>query len=280
MLHYVNVWFLPFRWGANTYRGCEHNCVYCNARYTHEFLGLPTGEFSQRIVVKDNAAEILDREFSRARWKRMAVNVATVTDPYQPAESRFRVTEKALRVFLKHHNPLILSTKSALVLRELDILGEIAQTGFLNVVVSLSTLNEDLRKRIEPRAASVRARLEAVRELHEAGITVGVAAIPLLPHISDGQKDLEELFEAVSERGADYVISDVLNFRGEARCRFMEFLASYDPSMVPVYEKLYQTNYCDKEYSKKTRKKANELIKTYKVDSYQKMLSYRKKTKD
>lgn len=99
MLHYVNVWFLPFRWGANTYRGCEHNCVYCNARYTHEFLGLPTGEFGQKIVVKDNAAEILDREFSRARWKRMAVNVATVTDPYQPAEGRFRVTEKVLRVF-------------------------------------------------------------------------------------------------------------------------------------------------------------------------------------
>lgn len=94
---------------------------------------------------------------------------------------------------MKHHNPLILSTKSVMVLRDLDILGEIAQTGFLNVVVSLSTLNEDLRKRIEPRVASVGARLEVIRGLHEAGITVGVAAIPLLPHISDGQKGLEEL---------------------------------------------------------------------------------------
>jgi DNA repair photolyase len=113
MLHYVNVWFLSFRWGANTYRGCERNCIYCNARQTHEFLGLPAGEFSQKIVVKDNATEILDKEFSRDKWKKMKVNIATVTDPYQPAESRLRITKETLRVFLKHHNPIMLSTKSA-----------------------------------------------------------------------------------------------------------------------------------------------------------------------
>lgn len=277
MLHQVNVWFLPFRWGANTYRGCEHNCVYCNARYTHEFLGLPTGEFSQKIIVKDNAAGILDKEFSRDKWKKMTVNVATVTDPYQPAESRFGVTREVLRVFLKHHNPLMLSTKSALVLRDVDILREIAKTGFLNAVISLSTLSEELSKRIEPKVASVDARLEAIQELHEAGITVGVAAIPLLPCISDRQKDLEELMKAVSERGGDYVITDMLNFREEARVRFMEFLTVYDPDLVPMYEKLYQTNYCEKEYAKKIRKDANELAKKYGVDNYAKMFSYRKK---
>ena len=276
MLHYVNVWFLPFRWGANTYRGCEHNCVYCNARYTHEFLGLPTGEFSQKIIVKDNAAEILDKEFSREEWRRTTVNLATVTDPYQPAESKFNITRDALDAFLKHHNPLILSTKSALVLRDLEVLREIAHTGFLNVVVSLSTLNEELRKKIEPNVASVEARLKVIRELHEAGIAVGVAAIPLLPRISDGQRDLEELLKAVSERGADYVITDMLNFREEARARFMKFLAAYDPGLIPTYEKLYQTNYCEKEYAKTIRKDVSELAKRYKVDNYQKMLSYKK----
>jgi DNA repair photolyase len=276
MLHYVNVWFLPFRWGANTYRGCEHNCVYCNARYTHEFLGHPTGEFSQKIIVKDNAAEILDKEFSREKWRKMTVNLATVTDPYQPAESKFKITKEALDVFLKHHNPLILSTKSALVLRDIGVLREIAHTGFLNVVVSLSTLNEELRKKIEPNVASVEARLKVIRELYEAGITVGVAAIPLLPRISDGRRDLEELLKAVSERGADYVITDMLNFREEARARFMKFLAAYDPGLIPTYEKLYQTNYCEKEYAKTIRKDVSELAKRYKVDNYQKMLSYRK----
>jgi DNA repair photolyase len=280
ILHYVNVWFLPFRWGANTYRGCEHNCVYCNARYTHEFLGLPTREFSQKIIVKDNAAEILDKEFSREKWKKMTVNLATVTDPYQPAESKFNITRDTLDVFLKHHNPLILSTKSALVLRDLEVLKEIAHTGFLNVVVSLSTLDEELRKKIEPNVASVESRLKVIQELHEAGITVGVAAIPLLPGISDDEKDLDDLLKAVSENGVDYVITDLLNFREEARDRFMEFLAVYDSSLASVYNKLYQTNYCDKDYAKGIRRKANELVKRHKVDGYQKMFSYRRKTKE
>lgn len=279
MLHYVNVWFLPFRWGTNTYRGCEHNCVYCNARYTHEFLGLPSGDFSQRIIIKDNAARVLDKDFSREKWKRMTVNLATVTDPYQPAEDKFKITKEVLEVFLEHHNPLILSTKSTLVLRDIDVLQEIAQTGFLNVVISLSTLDDELRKKIEPKVAGVETRLKMVQELHEVGITVGVAAIPLMPYISDGEKDLDELLKVVAESGANYVIADLLNFRGEAGARFMEFLESYNPRLIPTYGKLYQTNYCDKNYAKKIRKKADELIKKYKVDDYQKMFSYSKKTK-
>ena len=280
MLHYVNVWFLPFRWGANTYRGCEHSCVYCNARYTHEYLGLPTGEFSHKIIVKDNAAEVLDKELSREKWnKKLTVNLATVTDPYQPAESRFKITRKVLEVFLKHHNSLTLTTKSDLVLRDLYILSEIAQTGFLNVVITLPTLNEDLRKEIEPRVPSVGKRLEIVQKLHEIGITVGVTAIPLLPYISDSEKDMGELVKTAAGVGADFVIVDTLNFRGEARDRFMEFLKSYDPDLVPKYEELYQTNYCDKNYASVKRRYANRLVKEYKVDNYDKMFSYRKKRK-
>lgn len=276
MLHYVNVWFLPFRWGANTYRGCEHNCVYCNARYTHEYLGLQTGEFAHKIIVKDNAAEALDGEFSREKWRKMTVNLATVTDPYQPAESKFKITREVLKVFLKHNNPLMLTTKSALVLRDLDILTEIAQTGFLNVVITLPTLNEDLRKRIEPKAPSTEKRLDVIKGLHEAGITVGVTAIPLLPYISDREKDIEELIKTIAESGADYVIVDMLNFREEARGRFMDFLKSYDPDLIQKYEELYQTKYCDKNYVKGIRKKANKLIKKYNVDKYGKMYSFRK----
>lgn len=278
MLHYVNVWFLPFRWGVNTYRGCEHNCVYCNARYTHEYLGLPTGEFACRIFVKDNAAEVLDKEFSKEKWKKTrTVNVSTVTDPYQPAENTYKITREVLEIFLKHHNALMLTTKSDLVLRDLDILTKIAETGFLNVVITVPTMDETLRENIEPRAPSVEKRLKVIQELHEAGITVGVAAIPLLPCISDSQENLDDLLKTVAERGADYVITDMLNFREEARDRFMKFLTVYDHSLISTYEQLYPTNYCDKGYAKKIRKKANELVKKYKVDNYQKMFSYRKK---
>jgi len=278
MLHYVNVWFLPFRWGINTYRGCEHDCVYCNARYTHEYLGLPTGEFAHKIIVKDNAAEILEKEFSREKWNtNKTVNVATVTDPYQPAEKKYEITRQVLEVFLKHHNALLVTTKSDLVMRDLDILTEIGQTGFLNVDITIPTLDEELRKQIEPKAPSVDQRLNIIQELHEANITVGVTAIPLLPYITDQEKDVETLIKTLADNGADYMIVDMLNFRGDTKNRFLEFLSRYDSALIPKYEKLYQTKYCDKQYTKKIRSQANKLIKKHKVDNYSKMFSYRKK---
>jgi len=281
MLHYVNVWFLPFRWGINTYRGCEHDCVYCNARYTHEYLGLPTGEFAHIIIVKDNAAEVLDREFSKEKWDNLlTVNLATVTDPYQPAEADFKITKGVLEVFLKHHNSLTLTTKSDLVLRDLDLLREIGQTGFLNVVITLPTLDEDLRKKIEPGAPNVERRMKVIRDVHGAGITTGVAAVPLLPFISDSGKDIEELVMTVGEAGADYVIVDVLNFRGETRGRFLEFLGGYDPRLIPEYEKLYQTNYCDREYASTVRRRAGKFVKKYGVDRYDMMYSFSRKRED
>jgi len=277
MLHRLNVWFLPFRWGINTYRGCEHNCIYCNARYTHEFLKLSKDEFSCRIIVKDNASEVLDREFSRESWqKKLTVDLSTVTDPYQPAEREFKITRRVLEVFLKHHNALMLTTKSDLVLRDIGVLSEIARTGFLNVVLTLPTIDEGLREAIEPRTPSVEKRLDAVARLHDAGITVGVAAIPLIPLISDSEEWLEGLVKAVAEAGADYVIADTLNFREEAGPRFLEFLSGYSPDLVPRYKELYTTNYCDKEYSKRVRQVANRIIKRHKVDNYEKMLSYHK----
>lgn len=280
ILHRVNVWFLPFRWGINTYRGCEHNCTYCNARYTHEYLGLPTGEFAYKIIVKDNAAEALDKELSREKWnKKWTVNMATVTDPYQPAERKFKITREVLKVFLKHHNALMVTTKSDLILRDLDILTNIAKTGFLNVVITIPILDENLRKKIEPRAASIQKRLEVVQKIHDAGITVGVTSIPLFPYISDSESDVEKLVKTLSENGADYVIIDMLNFREEARGRVMEFIKNYYPDLISKYDELYKTNYCDKEYAKVVRKHANKLIKKYGVDNYDKMFSYRKNSK-
>lgn len=277
MLHPVNVWFLPFRWGTNTYRGCEHNCTYCNARYTHEYLGLGTQEFSLRIIVKDNAAEALDKEFSRPKWNKLkTVNLSTVTDPYQPAESIFKITRSVLEVFLKHHNALLLTTKSDLVLRDLDLLTEIGRTGFLNVVITLPTVDESLRKGIEPNAPSVEDRLKTIQQLHEAGIKTGVTAIPLLPHISDDAADVESLVEAVSEAGADYMIVDLLNFRGETRNRFMEFISTNYPELKTEYERLYRTDYCNKDYSKQVRKQINAFVKNAKLDKYELMFSYRK----
>src|SRR4030043_7400 len=219
-LHRLNVWFLPFRWGINPYRGCEHNCLYCNARYTHEYLDLPTGEVAYKIMV---------------------------------------------------------TTKSDLILRDIDILKKIARTGFLNVVITIPMLDEGFRKMIEPKAPEIKRRLEVVKQLHDAGITVGVTSIPLFPHISEGEGSLENLTAEIAKNGADYLIIDMLNFREEAKKRVMAFIKKKYPELVPDYEKLYKTDYCDKEFAKKIRKYSNGLIKKYKLDNYDKMFSYRKK---
>ena len=277
MLHRLDVWFLPFRWGSNIYRGCEHDCIYCNARYTHEYLGMQEGEFSHKIMVKDNAAIALDKEFSKEKWnKNLTVNVSTVSDPYQPAEKEFGNTRKVLEVFLKHHNALLVTTKSDLILKDIDVLQEIAKTGFLNVCMTITTLDQDLSSKIEPRVPTVEKRLEAIRKLKDAGITVGVTAIPVLPYISDDEETLEGMIKTFSELGVDYVIVDVLNYKGETRQRMTKFLESNYPSLIPKYEALYQTDYCDKEYSKNLRKITNRLVKQYGVDHYDKMFSYRK----
>ncbi len=277
MLHRLNVWFLPFRWGSNIYRGCEHDCAYCNARYTHEYLGMQEGDFSHKIIVKDNAAIALDKEFSKEKWnKNHTVNVSTVSDPYQPAEKEFGNTRKVLEVFLKHHNALLVTTKSDLILKDIDILQEIAKTGFLNVCMTVTTLDQELSSKIEPRVPTVEKRLEAIRKLKDAGITVGVTAIPVLPYISDDEETLEEMIKTFKELGVDYVIVDVLNYKGETRQRMTKFLESNYPSLISKYETLYQTDYCDKEYSKNLRKITNRLVKKYHVDNYDKMYSYRK----
>ena len=274
MLHRLDVWFLPFRWGSNIYRGCEHDCIYCNARYTHEYLGMQEGEFSHKIMVKDNAAIALDKEFSKEKWnKNLTVNVS---DPYQPAEKEFGNTRKVLEVFLKHHNALLVTTKSDLVLKDIDVLQEIAKTGFLNVCMTITTLDQDLSSKIEPRVPTVEKRLEAIRKLKDAGITVGVTAIPVLPYISDDEETLEGMIKTFSELGVDYVIVDVLNYKGETRQRMTKFLESNYPSLIPKYEALYPNDYCDKEYSKNLRKITNRLVKNYHVDHYDKMYSYRK----
>jgi DNA repair photolyase len=170
----------------------------------------------------------------------------------------------------------MLTTKSDLVLRDIGVLSEINRTGFLNVVLTLPTIDEGLREALEPKAPSVEKRLDAVARLHDAGITIGVAVIPLFPLISDSEGQLEGLVKAVAEAGADYVIADTLNFREEAGPRFLEFLNEHSPDLVPRYKELYASNYCNKEYSKGARQVANRIIKRHKVDNYEKMLSYHK----
>src|SRR5271154_4844102 len=183
---------LPFTWTINPYRGCEFACRYCYARYTHEFMEMRDGaEFEQKIYVKQHTAELLRRELRRVKPGE-SIALGTATDPYQPAERRYEITRGILEEFARHRGfELGIVTKSDLVVRDLELLKDVERNNALSIHVTVTTLNVDLARILEPRAPRPDLRIEAVHQLSQAGLTVGVSCSPVLPGITDLPADLE-----------------------------------------------------------------------------------------
>jgi len=200
---------IPFRKSINPYRGCEHGCIYCYARPTHEYLGFSSGlDFETKIMVKARAPELLEAALAHPRWEPSWVNMSGVTDCYQPAERRFALTRRCLEVLARFRNPVTIVTKNALVTRDIDLLGEMARWRGAAVLVSLTTLDPDLARRMEPRTVSPRQRLETVARLAEAGVPVGVNLAPIIPGLND--TEMIALIEAAAAAGANFAHHQVL----------------------------------------------------------------------
>lgn len=192
---------IPFRYSINPYRGCEHGCVYCYARPTHELLGLDAGlDFESKILVKQNAPERLREELSHRRWQPEPIAISGVTDCYQPAERKLEITRGLLEVMAEARQPVSLITKNALVLRDLDVLAPLAAARLVHVSISLTTLDAALASSMEPRTSRPEARLRAVRELSTAGVPVRVMVAPVIPGLND--EEIPRLLRAASEAGA------------------------------------------------------------------------------
>src|SRR5580698_9117412 len=191
---------MPFTWTINPYRGCEFACKYCYARYTHEFMEMRDGaDFEQKIFIKQHAAELLRQELRHVKPGE-EIAIGTATDPYQPAERRFEVTRAILEEFSRHQGCHIgIVTKSNLVVRDIDLLRAITAQNKLFVNITITTLNVDLARILEPRAPRPDLRLEAMRKLIESGVPAGVICAPVLPGITDSPRDLESLVRAVAE---------------------------------------------------------------------------------
>jgi DNA repair photolyase len=190
-----------FSASINPYRGCEHGCIYCYARPTHEYLGFSAGlDFETKIMVKEDAPELLRAELSSRRWQPQVLGLSGVTDCYQPIERRLRLTRRCLEVLAEFRNPVAVVTKNHLVSRDRDLLGELARHDAAVVYVSLTTLDDDLAGVMEPRASRPAGRLTAMRELAEAGIPVGVLTAPVIPGLTD--HELPALLAAAAEAGA------------------------------------------------------------------------------
>ena len=192
-----------FETSVNPYRGCEHGCAYCFARPTHEYLGFSAGlDFESKIMVKENAAELLEAELSSPKWKPQTVVMSGVTDPYQPVERKLKITRRCLEVLAKFRNPVGMITKNRLVTRDIDVLSELAAHNAVAINVSITSLDVKLQRILEPRTSPPQARLDAVAQLRAAGVPVGVMVAPIIPGITD--HEVPAILAACGKAGAQF----------------------------------------------------------------------------
>jgi len=259
---------VPFEWTINPYRGCEFGCKYCYARYTHEYMEIDGGEFERKIFVKQDAGVVLARDISRKySYESKAsgytqsehIAIGTATDPYQPAEKEYGVTRACLEELAKREGLSVsIITKSNQVVRDLDVLKQIAAKSALSVNITVTTLRPRLARLLEPRAPRPDLRLAAVKELREAGLCVGVSASPLLPAITDGE--LEAVAAAAKEAGAQWFFSGVLFLMPASARQFLPFIRKKFPRLAEQYEKWYANNgYAPEEYRKKVSERVRAI---------------------
>jgi DNA repair photolyase len=219
---------VPFRQSINPYRGCEHGCIYCYARPAHAYLDLSPGlDFESKIYWKPNAAALLRGELARPGYRCEPIAIGANTDGYQPAERELRLTRQVLEVLAECHHPVTIVTKSSLVERDLDLLAPMAAAGLARVMVSVTTLDEELKRRLEPRTASPARRLETIRRLHAAGVPAGVLAAPMIPALND--HELEAILAAAAAAGACSAGYILLRLPHEVAPLFEEWLGQHYP---------------------------------------------------
>ena len=231
---------VPFRWTVNPYRGCAHSCHYCFARAYHAYLDLGIGaDFSSKIVVKTNVVEVLRRELAAPRWAGETVAMGTATDPYQHCEGRYRLTRGIVGALADFRNPLSLLTKSTLVLRDLDELRRLNEAAGVTVSMSVGTLDEAVRRVVEPGTPPARKRLDVLARFADAGIRTGVLVAPILPGLTDDEEHLDEVVAACAEAGVAWTAGIVLHVRPSIRAHFMPWLEETYPWLYPLYVQLY-----------------------------------------
>jgi DNA repair photolyase len=239
---------MPFRHTVNVYRGCAHACTYCFARPTHTYLGMDAGrDFERRIVVKVNAVERLRAELADPRWRGETIAMGTNTDPYQPAEGRYRLTRGVIEALIERRNPFSLLTKSSMIVRDRDLLREARRVTDVGVAFSIATLDEDVWRAAEPGTPPPFRRLDALARLTAAGIPCSVLVAPILPGISDAEHQLRDVVTACMDAGAVSADAIVLHLRPGVREQFMPWLAEYRPELIGEYRRLFERSYAPRE---------------------------------
>jgi DNA repair photolyase len=217
-----------FDYSINPYRGCEHGCIYCYARPSHAYMGLSAGiDFETRLFYKENAGKVLEQELAKPGYVPKPIMLGANTDPYQPVERELRVTRSVLEVLARTRHPVSIISKGALVLRDLDLLTDMAKDGLVTVSISVTTLSAEIKRALEPRTASPRARLKVLRELSAAGVPCGVMVAPVIPAITD--HEMESILEEAAAAGAGWAGYVLLRLPYEVKDLFRDWLAEHFP---------------------------------------------------
>ena len=231
---------IPFRWTVNPYRGCTHSCHYCFARAFHSYLDLGVGDdFSSKIVVKTNVVDVLRRELASPRWDWDTIAMGTATDPYQHCEGRYRLTRGVVEAIADFANPLSILTKSTLIIRDLDVFGRLNEAAPLTVSMSVNTLDEGVRRVVEPGTPPGRKRLDILGRFAQAGIRTGVLVAPVLPGLTDDEEHLDEVLAGCAEAGVSWASAILLHVRPGIRDHFLPWLKRAYPWLDPRYVELY-----------------------------------------
>ncbi len=263
-LHCHNSRWLPFRYDLNVYRGCAHRCIYCYAQYSHEYIG--DNDFFGSIHAKINIAEVLRRELPR--FCREAVNLGGVTDSYQGAEREMKLMPGVLKLLADYHVPVIISTKSPLIVRDAELFCRIRREAGAMAAFTITTMEESTAALIEPGSARPSQRMAAVGEMKKAGLTCGVHMMPVIPMLTDSKQGMEAVFAAARDARADYVLSGGLNLKGATGRGFFEAVRQLFPSQYAELMALYADRAAWREMQRKAHETIQDLRVKYKMPSY------------
>ena len=259
----INSNFLPFRWDLNIYRGCEHKCQYCFALYSHKYMN--SKDFFDEIYVKKNIVECFEKQISSNRWKRTTVNIGGVTDSYQPAEKQYKLMPEILKLCIKYKVPISLSTKSKLILRDFDLFAELATFVPVDVACTITTINENVRKLIEPNASSIKDRFNNLKEFSKTNVNTGIFIMPIIPELTDSYNNLSMLYKTAKENKVNYAITSILNLRGETKISFFNFLKQTIPHLYNKIKSHYKGAYVDSTYKKHIYNILNNIETKYRL---------------
>ena len=250
-LHKLKTHRLPYNYDVNVYRGCIHRCQYCYAIYSHQYLEADN-RFFDKIFVKANIAENLERELSSSQWKGEVINFGGVCDSYQAIEAKYGIMRDILKILIKYEQPMIISTKSDLILRDIDLISKLAEKVYVNVAVTITSTDKDIYSKVEPFAPIPEKRFNVLKEFRNTKVNTGLHTMPILPFLTDSKENFEDIFSKTRDiGGVDYVLSGMLNLIGQTKQHFLHFISQSFPQYYDKYLNMYRNWQGSEEYRKK-----------------------------